>query len=155
MSSVSRVDSASTSPQGPTIIECPYDDTPSAVVAGLRGRHDVGVALDRPSANQHLPVNSSGRYRKGRRDSEHCRAVQSQLTVQFRESKVETDTEAEVKVGQVDNDELAARRNRAGLLVVNLPGNVNVEEVALAVGREYLTVGSEHDAGVVGLGGIR
>src|SRR5580700_9798341 len=58
--------------------------------AGLGGRHDVGVTLDRPGADQYLPVNTTGRYRKGRRNSEHRGAVQGQLAVQLRKAQIET-----------------------------------------------------------------
>ena len=119
------------------------------VLAALRRRDDVALGLDRPRAQQRVPVVLAGHQRERRRHGEDLRALPHQRGVELGEAQVVADGEAERADCGGRGHELGAGSDGGRLLEADVLGDVDVEEMDLAVDRDPRAVGAEQHAGVV------
>ena len=117
------------------------DDRRAAIGAVLRrrlavlvGRDHERSVLDRPRAQQHVPVIAAGRQRERRWDREDPRAADREDPVELAEAQVVTDGESQLDAVDVGADDLLARLLARRLLIAD-PAHLDVEHVDLAVGR--------------------
>eukprot|EP00982_Pelagococcus_subviridis_P006121 29979-Pelagococcus_subviridis.AAC.6 len=124
-----------------------YDDRvpvrrpPLAVHAALRGGDDVRLRLDRPRAQEHLPVRRAGGTRKRGRHEHHARAaLVPQRAEQLRETKIVAYHHPETADRGVRGDDLRAGRRGLRFHEQRAVRDVHVEEMDLSVARAYLAV---------------
>ena len=86
---------ASTSPQGPMTIERPQVPRPSSWRPPWAGARTKAAGLDRPGAQQHLPVRLAGGPGEGRRHGDQAGARLGQGAVEIGETHVVADGQAE------------------------------------------------------------
>ena len=98
----------------------------------VRGDHE-GLVLDRPGAQQHLPVVASGGQRERRGHGEQPRAADGEDPVELGEAQVVADAEPDLDPGRLGDDDLVAGLLARRLAVAD-PADVDVEHVDLAVG---------------------
>ena len=77
--------------RAPARVRCPRPDD-----ADLVGGDDVGLVLDRPCAQQDLPVVARGREREGGGHEQHARAAQREDPVELGEAQVVADAQAQL-----------------------------------------------------------
>ena len=103
-------------------------------------------------AQKWLPVVPAGRERGRRRHAEDLGPVAHQPAVEVAEPQVVADRQAQSSQRGRDDDRAIARRDALRLAVADRLGDVDVEEVDLAVGAQDRAVGPEQNAGVVAAG---
>ena len=106
-----------------------------AVRAGARlvRRQEVALVLDRACPAEHLPVRRAGREGEGGRHEQQLRTGTALPAVELREAEVVADRQPErTELGRED-DHLGAGGARVGLAHGHASGNVDVEQVDLAV----------------------
>ena len=109
----------------------------------LRGRQDEALLLDRPRSQQHLPVRATGHLRERRRHADDLRAERHQPAVELGEPDVVADREPDAPQVGVVRDELLSRGEERGLAQRWLAGQVDIEQVDLAIARDDLAVAIE------------
>ena len=112
-------------------------------LADLGSRRDVELVLDRPRAQQHVPVVFPGGRREVGGYSHELGAFEGEDPVQLREANVVADRQPELPVLDLCNDGLLARLLRLGLAVDNAT-DLDVEQMDLAVCRNDLAFRIEH-----------
>src|SRR6266403_2217702 len=116
--------------------------------ADLRGREHVGLVLDGPRPKQDFPVSAAG---VGGERGRHAEEVGAGVAVQLGEAQVVADGEAnlEAEAGLHRARCSVSRRDLFGFAVPGAVGDVDVEQVELAVGRGDLASRRDERAGVV------
>ena len=113
------------------------------VLAELGGGDDERLVLDRPGAQENLPVRLAGHAREVRGHGDDPRALDRLDPVQLGEAQVVADGQPDRgAVGQLGDDDLVAGLLGVGLEVLAL-GDLDVEQVDLAVDGLQLTVGAD------------
>ena len=126
---------------------------PRVVVPPVLGRRQhVALALDGPRPQERLPVVPARRQRERRRHAEDLGPVAHQPAIEVAEPQVVADRQAQPAQRRRDDDRRVARRDALRLAAADRLGDVDVEEVDLAVGGQGRAVGAEQDAGVVAAG---
>ena len=114
-----------------------------SVIADLIGGHHERLVLDRPGADQDLPVGLARDLRERRGKREHTRAADRQDPEQLREAEVVADRQPEREaLRRLGQDDLVARLLGRRLPVLGPPDD-DVEHVDLAVDRSDLAVGAD------------
>src|SRR5207302_7282035 len=102
----------------------------------LRGRRDEELVLDRPCAEQDVPVVLAGVEREVRRNGDNFCTFERKDAVELRKTEVVADREADRPVLEPRDDRLVARLLGVRL-AVPVAADVHVEEMDLPVdGRE-------------------
>ena len=128
------------------------------MLAGLGGGEDVSSRLDRPGAQQGLPMGLAGRHGEGRGDGEDLGAALGEAAVERREAQVVADGHAEADPGGGRDDGLAAGAEGGGFAVALPRAEIDVEHVDLVVARDDAAVRAEEQAAVdeaIVAGGVR
>jgi hypothetical protein len=113
------------------------------VRADLVGGDHEGLVLDRPRADQDLPVGAAGDLGEGRRHEQHARALDRQGAVELGEAQVVADGQSEADAaGGVRLHDLVAALLRLRL-AVDLAAHLHVEHVDLPVDGLELAVGTD------------
>src|SRR5262249_62391685 len=116
--------------------------------AGLVGGQEIALVLDRARAAEHVPVGGARGEGEGGRDEENLRAGPNQTAVELREAKIVADGEAEDAELGGHHHGLGPRGARVRLAHGDPPGEIDVEQVHLAIACEEIATGTEETAGV-------
>src|SRR5262249_54553593 len=123
-------------------------DDAARAAADLVGGDEIYLVLDGAGAQQYFPVCRPGRKGKRRRHDDDLRSSQCELPVQLRKAEVVADRHADDSQlgGCADDGVTGAPRLR--LPNRDVAGDVDVEQMQLAVAGDDLAVGVEEHAGV-------
>jgi hypothetical protein len=123
--------------------------------ADLGRRHDIRAVLDRPGAQQHLPVVAPGPLSEVGGHGQDLGAGQGKRAVQLGEAQVVADRQAQGRPDDLGGDQSMPSGHARRLGVTGPVIDGDVEQVELAVERRDGTVGRDQRRAVERPGGIR
>ena len=110
---------------------------PSRCLPQVAGRREPALGLDRPAADQRLPVVLAGGQGEGAGQEDDLGALFAQLPEQVGEADVVADRAADLDAVGFVGDDLIAGAVAVAFAVAGAVGGDDVEQVHLAVARQF------------------
>ena len=105
----------------------------TGMIAGLRRRHNETSRLNRPRAQQHMPMCLSRHLGEGRRHSDQFGASMGERTIQRRKTKIVTNGKSKLPPGKINDDGFISGSESGAFRIALAVTEIDVEHMNLVV----------------------